>query len=153
MPVLIDFTKQKRALLALGFLNLGLISSMALAQIQASRAANGTLLMTDQPLADSSNTSPLELDQLMSLPPAGHTGRNPAQTQNTPAKSAQTPKQTPEEVSTCRSIQKRYNETKVTLENTERDKASGKLLIPDSGLVTMRQNLATLARLQALCQP
>lgn len=126
---------------------------MALAQIQASRTANGTLLMTDQPLANGSNTSPLELDQLMSLPPAGYTGRNPAQTQNTPAKSAQTPKQTPEEVATCRSIQKRYNETKVTLENTERDKASGKLLIPDSGLVTMRQNLATLARLQALCQP
>jgi len=38
------------------------------------------------------------------------------------------------------------------LAQTERDKASGKLLIPDSGLTTMRQNLATLERLQALCQ-
>ena len=62
------------------------------------------------------------------------------------------PKQTAEEAATCRVINKRTIETKTTLERTEKDKASGKLLIPDSGLVTMRQNLATLQRLQALCE-
>jgi hypothetical protein len=58
---------------------------------------------------------------------------------------------TAEESATCRSIDKRYEETRVNLANIERDKASGKLLIPDSGLITIRQNLASLERLKELC--
>jgi hypothetical protein len=153
MPVLIDIATLRTALFAVGFLGLGLISSLAQAQIQAGRAANGSLLITDQPLPNGVNASPLELDQIMTLPPAAKTATKSSPTEKPAEVNPQANKQTTEEAATCRSIKKRYNETKITLENTERDKASGKLLIPDSGLVTMRQNLATLERLQALCQP
>lgn len=53
---------------------------------------------------------------------------------------------------TCDGIDKRYEETRSNLARIEQDKASGKLLIPDSGLNSLRQNLSTLERLRALCR-
>ena len=150
MPLLSDMPGLPKIHLSLWVLTLSLIPCAVQAQIQAGRLNDGSLLISDQPLPP--GVQPLELDQLMTLPAPektinqGVSGPTPPETEPLPHK------QTPEEAATCRGISKRYIETKTTLEQTEKDKASGKLLIPDSGLVTMRQNLATLERLQALCE-
>ena len=153
MAVLIDIPLLRKAPLILGIFCTSLALQPAQAQIQAGRTVDGTLLISDQPLPNGVKAAPMELDQLMTLQPATKTPAKPALLDKPQTTTTAPGKQTPEEAATCRSIQKRYNETRKTLENTERDKASGKLLIPDSGLVTMRQNLATLERLLALCQP
>lgn len=134
---------------------LGLANSPVLAQMQTGRAVNGALWVSDQPLPAGVKSTPIELDQLMTLTPEPKASKPvppTANTANTPNTPLAAPKQTAEEQATCRSINKRYAETKNTLEKTEQAKASGQLLIPDSGLTTMRQNLATLARMRALCQ-
>ncbi len=138
--------------LGLWVLALSLLPCTGQAQIQTGRLSDGSLLISDQPLPKGIQTSPLALDQLMTLPPPGKVSQPLESKVVSPETTLSAPKQRPEEAATCRGINKRYNETKTTLEQTERDNASGKLLIPDSGLVTMRQNLATLERLQGLCQ-
>lgn len=143
----------RKTLLGAGILCLALIQPPVQAQIQSGRNANGTLLISDQPLPTGVKAAPMALDQLMTLPPATQTAATPTPPDKAPTGTTTPEKLTPEEAATCKGLQKRYNETRKTLENTERDKASGKLLIPDSGIVTMRQNLATLERLLALCQP
>ena len=149
-----DISSLRKATLALGLCLSAVLPATAPAQIQTGRLSNGGLLITDQPLPAGATSGPLSLDQVMTLPPPEKTG----QKAETAIKKGEAPtptpthKQTPEEAATCRGIAKRYNESRAGLAQTERDKASGKLLIPDSGLVTMRQNLATLERLQALCQ-
>ena len=145
-------TTLPKVYLGLWVLTLSLWASPILAQIQTGRLSDGSLLISDQPLPKGIQTSPLALDQVMTLPPTSKASQAPESKALPPETSLTVPKQRPEEAATCRGINKRYNETKTTLEQTERDKASGKLLIPDSGLVTMRQNLATLERLQGLCQ-
>ncbi len=152
MPLLTDMPGLPKIRSTLWVLTLSLLPCAVQAQIQTGRLNDGSLLITDQPLPNGVQNSSLELDQLMTLPPPGNP-TNKRETIGAPPETKPLPhKQSPEEAATCRGISKRYNETKTTLEQTERDKASGKLLIPDSGLVTMRQNLATLERLQALCQ-
>ncbi len=147
----IDMPALPKIHLGLWLLALSLLPCTSQAQIQTGRLSDGSLLISDQPLPKGIQTSPLALDQLMTLPPS-KASQAPESKALPPETSLSAPKQRPEEAATCRGINKRYNETKTTLEQTERDKASGKLLIPDSGLVTMRQNLATLERLQGLCQ-
>ena len=150
MPLLIDMPALQKTRLGLWFVTLSLLPCTLQAQIQTGRLNDGSLLISDQPLPK--GVQALELDQLMTLPAPEKT-INQGVSRTTPTETKPLPhKQTPEEAATCRGISKRYIETKTTLEQTEKDTASGKLLIPDSGLVTMRQNLATLERLQALCQ-
>jgi hypothetical protein len=95
---------------------------------------------------------PLELDQVMSLtpetPPSASSGRPAGPPERSPVTQQ---RMTAEASATCRSIDQRYDETRDNLAQIERDKASGKVLIPNSGLVTIRQNLASLERLKALC--
>ena len=120
----------------------------ALGQIQAGRDANGTLILTDQGLPSGAMPEPLALDQLMSLPeeakilPKGNVS---------PAPSAAPPKQSAEQRATCQGINQRYAETQAELAQVEQKKAAGTLLIPESGMVTLRQNLATMARMRQLC--
>ena len=153
MAVLTDIPLLRKVLLGLWVLFVSFAQQPVQAQIQAGRTPDGMLMISDQPLPNGVKAAPIEIDQLMTLQPATKTPAKPALPDKPQTTTTTASKQTPEEAATCRSIQKRYNETRKTLENTERDKASGKLLIPDSGLVTMRQNLATLERLLALCQP
>ena len=121
-------------------------------QVQAGRMADGTLWLTDGALPPGAKTAPLEIDQLMSLPTPIGTSLKKTQ-DKAPRNAAATPQVqlTAEEKATCRSIQRRYNETKAELDTVELKKTAGTLLIPDSGLVTLRQNLATLERLRSLC--
>lgn len=129
-----------------------LIPSHGWSQLQSGRDVAGNLWVSDQSLPAGVQPTPLELDQVMSLTPdvrpPDTTGRPAPPPERSPVTHQ---KMTPEESATCRSIDKRYEETRVNLANIERDKASGKVLIPDSGLVTIRQNLASLERLKALC--
>ena len=148
----IDMPALPKIHLGLWLLALSLLPCTGQAQIQTGRLNDASLLISDQPLPKGIQVSPMALDQLMTLPPTSKASQAPESKALPPETSLTVPKQRPEEAATCRGINKRYNETKTTLEQTEKDKASGKLLIPDSGLVTMRQNLATLERLQALCQ-
>ena len=122
------------------------------AQIQGGRDATGSLWLTDQGLPAGVKSTPLELDQVMSLTPIPANPTPPGQPRTPIIQSPVThERMRNEDLATCRSIDKRYEETRANLENIERDKASGKVLIPDSGLVTIRQNLASLERLKALC--
>jgi hypothetical protein len=150
MPLLSDMPGLPKIHLSLWVLTLSLIPCAVQAQIQAGRLNDGSLLISDQPLP--SGVQPLELDQLMTLPAPETTKKMHEQRELAPESKPLRQKQTPEDAATCRGINKRTLETRTTLEQTEKDKSSGKLLIPDSGLVTMRQNLATLERLQALCE-
>jgi hypothetical protein len=152
MPLLIDMPALPKVHLGLWVLALSLLPCTAQGQIQTGRLSDGSLLISDQPLPKGIQANPLALDPLMTLPPPVKASQLPESRVAPTEAQLPGPKQRPEEAATCRGINKRYNETKTTLEQTERDKASGKLLIPDSGLVTMRQNLATLERLKALCQ-
>jgi hypothetical protein len=127
---------------------------LALAQIQAGRAPDGTVWLTDGHLPGGVQAAPFALDSLMTLP-GSQSNRIPEQTsQGAPSTllDAGVPVKTrPEDRVTCSGIQKRLNETQTELATVERKKAAGTLLIPDSGMVTLRQNLATLERLSALC--
>ena len=129
-----------------------LVPGLCQAQIQGGRDATGTLWLSDQGLPAGVASTPLELDQVMSLIPIPG---NPGPSGQTRVPVVPSPvtheRMRSEDLATCRSIDKRYEETRVNLETIERDKASGKVLIPDSGLVTIRQNLASLERLKALC--
>ncbi|WVH09792.1 MAG: hypothetical protein EoVTN8_1267 [Fluviibacter phosphoraccumulans EoVTN8] len=149
MPLLSDMPGLPKIHLSLWVLTLSLIPCTVQAQIQAGRLNDGSLMISDQPLPP--GVQPLELDQLMTLPPPETRMKKHEQRELAPESKPLRQKQTPEKAATCRGINKRYIETKTTLEQTEKDKASGKLLIPDSGLVAMQQNLATLERLQSLC--
>jgi hypothetical protein len=150
MPLLTDMPALPKIHLGLWVLTLSLLPCTLQAQIQTGRLSDGTLLISDQPLPK--GVQALELNQLMTLPATDKTINQRADKDIPPKTKPLPQKQTPEEAATCRGINKRYMENNTTLEQTEKDKASGKLLIPDSGLATMRQNLATLERLQGLCQ-
>lgn len=141
-----------KALLVLATCFLALIKTPAQAQIQTGRAANGTLWISDQALPNGVKGTWADPDQVMTLPPAPKTGQPSAPPTQTPDTKPAVQKLSEAEQATCRSISQRYNDTKNTLENTEKAKASGQLLIPESGLSTMRQNLATLERMHSLCQ-
>ena len=121
-------------------------------QLLSGRDTAGNLWLSDQSLPPGVRPAPLELDQDMSLRPetgpADSSGRPAAPPERSPVTQQ---RMTADESATCRSIDKRYEETRINLANIERDKASGKVLIPNSGLVTIRQNLASLERLKALC--
>ena len=121
-------------------------------QIQSGRDTAGNLWVSDQGLPTGVQPGALELDQVMSLTPEIRPSDGTDRTTAQPARSPVThQRMTAEESTTCRSIDKRYDETRDNLANIERDRASGKVLIPNSGLVTIRQNLASLERLKALC--
>lgn len=129
-----------------------LAAGLCRAQIEGGRDAAGTLWLSDQGLPAGVASAPLELDQVMSLTPIPGSPGSSGQTRAPVVQSPVThERMRSEDLATCRSIDKRYEETRVNLETIERDKASGKVLIPDSGLVTIRQNLASLERLKALC--
>ncbi len=91
----------------------------------------------------------------MSLPEAASQIRpkttHPANPPVNAPEASSLPKQTAEQKATCRGINQRYAETQAELALVERKKAAGTLLIPESGLVTLRQNLATLERMRQLC--
>jgi hypothetical protein len=136
----------------IGCLMLLFFSAGAMAQIQAGRDNTGTLWISDQSLPDGVTPAPLELDQVMSLTPETPApGQNPRLKPPAPVSPVTHERMSRMDLATCQSIDQRYEETRVNLATIERDKASGKLLIPDSGLVTIRQNLASLERLKALC--
>lgn len=120
-------------------------------QLQSGRDSAGNLWLSDQSLPAGIQPGPLELDQVMSLTPE----TRPVNSSSPAAPPERSPvtqqRMTADESATCRSIDKRYEETRINLANIERDKASGKVLIPNSGLVTIRQNLASLERLKSLC--
>ena len=141
-----------KALLVLATCFLALMNTPALAQIQTGRAANGTLWISDQPLPSGVKGSLADPDQVLRLPPEPKTGQPSVPPSKTPDTKPTARKLTAEEQATCQRISQRYNDSKSTLEQTEKAKASGRLLIPESGLVTMRQNLATLERMRSLCQ-
>lgn len=123
------------------------------AQIQTGKDREGTLWLSDQGLPVGVQPATLELDQVMSLPPEQTLKDTPRSSRGEPVTRSPVTlqKMSPAEITTCNGVDQRYEETRINLENIERDKASGKLLIPDSGLVTFRQNLDSLARLKALC--
>ena len=147
-------------LLALGLI---LASASAWAELQAGRDSQGRLWISDQglPAGSTAITSPA----IGVAPPAA---AMPAQTSpawtpapastdfRTGSANAQVQKagvsSQGKDKATCDGIDKRYEETRSNLARIEQDKASGKLLIPDSGLNSLRQNLATLERLRALCR-
>lgn len=119
--------------------------------VQAGRVADGTLWLTDGTLPAGVKPVPLALDQTMTLP---STSAQPTTRPPTPlaaTSTSNTEGKTPTEKATCRSIQQRVRETRAELDMVERKKAEGTLLIPNSGLATLRQNIATLERLQDLC--
>ena len=125
------------------------------AVIQAGRALDGTLILTDRGLPNDVVAAPLTLDQLMSLPEAAQIRSEPINAANpsvNASKPTSPPKQTAEQRATCRNINQRYAETEAELALVERKKAAGTLLIPESGLLTLRQNLATMERMRQLCQ-
>jgi len=152
MTVLMTLYPAPKALLVLATCFLALMNTPALAQIQTGRAANGTLWISDQPLPSGVKGSVADPDQVLTLPPEPKTGQSSALPSKTPDAKPTARKLTAEEQATCQRISQRYNDSKSTLEQTEKAKASGQLLIPESGLVTMRQNLATLERMRSLCQ-
>ena len=136
---------------ALG-LSLGcLVATPAVADLQAGRDARGSLWLSDQGLPAGVKPISDGASDVMSLPQASTVPQvKPAF--STVAAGETTQRSKDKDKATCNGIEQRYEGDRATLEKTERDKASGKLLIPDSGLVSMRQNLATMDRLRALCQ-
>lgn len=134
---------------ALMAVSLCVLQGPAWGQIQAGRAANGTLILTDQGLPSGTTPEPLAMDQLMSLPEEAKIIQPKAIV--SPGTAAATPKQSAEQRATCQGINQRYAETQAELAQVEQKKAAGTLLIPESGLVTLRQNLATMARMRQLC--
>lgn len=152
MPVPTSLKQRWRACVSAIAMGLLVLPSPGWSQLQSGRDVAGNLWVSDQGLPAGVKPAPLELDQVMSLTPdvrpSDKTGRPAAPPERSPVTHQ---RMTAEESATCRSIDQRYEETRVNLANIERDKASGKVLIPDSGLVTIRQNLASLERLKALC--
>jgi len=134
----------------------GIACGQAASGIQAGRTVQGSVILTDQPLAAGVTPVPLALEPLMRLPEetprqpppgsAATTGRAPT------ADSTSKPSRTAEQRATCRDVNQRYNEAHAELTLVERKKAAGTLLIPESGMVTLRQHLATLERMRQLCQ-
>ena len=147
----------------LALLTLGLAALPSWAELQAGRDSQGRLWISDQglpagstaitaPAISVASPSPAISSQISpaSMPaPAAtdfRTGIANAQAQTAGASSQGKDK------ATCDGIDKRYEETRANLARIEQDKANGKLLIPDSGLNSLRQNLATLERLRSLCR-
>ena len=141
----------------------GQISTSAWAELQAGRDSQGRLWISDQglPAGSTAITSPT----IGVAPPAAAISAQttpasmpaPAATDfRTEIANAQAQKtgisSQGKDKATCDGIDKRYEETRSNLARIEQDKASGKLLIPDSGLNSLRQNLSTLERLRALCR-
>ncbi len=138
-------------MIGLAIVFFGQTTAWGQSQVQAGRVADGTLWLTDGALPAGMTPAPLALDQTMTLP---STTAQPTTRPATPLAATSTSKttgQTPAEKATCRGIQQRLRETRAELTMVERKKAAGTLLIPNSGLETLRQNIATLERLQDLC--
>ncbi|MGV0953463.1 MAG: hypothetical protein ACOYBR_04070 [Fluviibacter sp.] len=140
------------ALMAVTAALLSVFQGVAWAQIQAGRAANGTLILTDQGLPNGVSPLPLVQDAVMSLPASVTQEKSPVVQKALSPGKAEVVTRTPAEKATCRSINQRYEDSQAHLAAVEQDKASGRLLIPDSGIAAMRQNLATLQRLRDLCE-
>ena len=144
----------------LALLALGLAALPSWAELQAGRDSQGRLWISDQGLPAGSKAIPSPAIGVAPTSPAISSQISPAsmpapaandiRTQNLNAQ-AQKAGASSQGKATCDGIDKRYEETRVNLARIEQDKASGKLLIPDSGLNSLRQNLATLERLRALC--
>ena len=149
--------------LVLPALGLILVSASAWAELQAGRDSQGRLWISDQGLPAGSTAitppaigvappaaaMPAQASPASMPAPAAtdfRTGNANAQAQKAGVSGQGKDK------ATCDGIDKRYEETRSNLARIEQDKASGKLLIPDSGLSSLRQNLATLERLRPLCR-
>jgi hypothetical protein len=136
-----------------------LVAPPAFAELLTGRDAKGTLWISDRGLP--SDIRPIVtgapevagIPQLQTSTGRNETARVPDTTTVSPSNNSQ-PKSNRHEKdrTTCDGIDQRYAGARANLTSVEQKKASGQLLIPDSGLMTMRQNLATLERLRALCQ-
>ena len=142
-------------------ISLGLASLPATADLQTGRSPQGTLWISDQGLP--STVKPLAPEGIavpsLSANTPGNTDARPTATapllDSSSTQSKGPIRQNPENgqnEATCNSIEQRYEGSRSELARFEQDKASGKILIPESGLIAMRQNLATLERLKALCR-
>lgn len=134
----------------LALLALALTAMPTWAELQAGRDSQGRLWITDQGLPAGSKPLPSPTIGVTTRPEGAPRQTNPAP----PAPPAQKTDRTDQgkDKATCDGIDKRYEETRANLARIEQDKASGKLLIPDSGLNSLRQNLSTLERLRTLCR-
>ena len=151
MSVLMALPQPPKIILALATCLCLLADAQAQASLQTGRAANGSLWITDQALPNGITSTPIAHESLLTLPPGPKTSQPPEPDRNVAATQPTAHKLTAEEQATCQSINNRYNEARNTLAKTEKAKASGQLLIPESGLMSMRQNLSTLERMRSLC--
>ena len=140
---------------------LALATAPSWAELPAGRDSQGRLWISDQGLPAGSKAIPSPAIGVAPTSPAISSQISPAsmpapatsdiRTQN-PNAQAQKAGASSQGKATCDGIDQRYEETRVNLTRIEQDKANGKLLIPDSGLNSLRQNLSTLDRLRALCR-
>ena len=150
---------QPRLFSHLALLALALAAAPAWSDLQTGRDARGTLWISDQGLPAGVRTTLTADINVATLPQTapGKTGSTmPAmidpQPTNRAAQIEKTRPTSPEkDKATCDGLGQRYENARSTLSKAEQDKASGKVLMPESGLINMRQNLATLERLRALC--
>ena len=130
----------------------------AVAELQVGRDAQGNLWISDQGLPAGIKATAAGSTEVMSLqtPSPTSSSRGTADSKPPAANPQENTrgmgKMNKTDLATCNGIEQRYEGARSSLATVEQKKASGQLLIPDSGLVAMRQNLATLDRLKALCQ-
>ncbi len=136
------------------------LAAPAAAELQTGRDVKGTLWISDQGLPNGMARVSVESAEVMTLPATSsalYTGSR-AMTQptatsgNNLSSDNHNKERDRQDKATCNGIAQRYEGSRQTLSKAEQDKASGKRLIPESGLMTMRQNVATLERLKALCK-
>ena len=140
-------------------IGLSLVASPASAELVTGRDAKGTLWISDHALPGDIKSMTVGAPEVTSLPaPQTNALRSEVPrvqdaTKVTPNDGGQTPSNhKAKDRATCDGIDRRYAGAHANLLNVEQKKANGQLLIPDSGLTAMRQNLATLERLRALCE-
>ena len=143
----------------LPLLALALAAAPAWSDLQTGRDAHGTLWISDQGLPAGVRATPTADINVATLPqtaPGKTAPTMPTMTAPQPANLAAQIEKTrstspAKDKATCDGLDQRYENARSTLSKAEQDKASGKVLMPESGLINMRQNLATLERLRALC--
>ena len=140
----------------LALLALALAAAPAWSDLQTGRDAHGTLWISDQGLPAGVRVTPTADINVATLPQTAPGKTAPTMTVPQPANlAAQREKarstSPAKDKATCDGLDQRYENARSTLSKAEQDKASGKVLMPESGLINMRQNLATLERLRALC--
>ena len=134
----------------LALLALALTAMPTWAELQAGRDSQGRLWITDQGLPAGSKPLPSPTIGVTTRPEGAARQTNPAPLAPPAPKTDRADQD--KDKATCNGIDQRYEETRSNLARIEQDKASGKLLIPDSGLNSLRQNLSTLERLRTLCR-